>query len=222
MDYDRYEDHYWEWAHDQYESELIDSAMREASEDSIRRYLCTYGDAVEERVSGLIDQAKTLTMQGFCGPGLSLAVTASELIIRFLLLRPLVQGAFLDDQWAEILTARVVRGRSADHRELLPSVLRGWGIDVTSIRLNGGAMLWQTLRGVVWKKRNAFIHVGEPVHETDAKIAIGCSEALLQVAHQVGNKLGCGPAATGRWSEVRKVSERSSWSTSFEPHSPFE
>lgn len=201
---------------------LIEEAMREASADNVRDYVCRYGDAVEERVQALLGQAHDLASHGFYGPATTVAVTASELIIRFLLLRPLVQGAFLDDIWAEILTERVVRGKSADDRGLLPRVLKGWSIDITTVRSRSQAMMWQSLQDVVWKKRNAFVHLGEPVPEEAAQLAVECSEALLEVAHQVGSNFGCGPAATGTWHEERSGARFLSHTRSYEAMSPFE
>lgn len=222
IDYDERYDDAMEDALASAADELIDEAMHEASADNVREYLCRYGDAVEERVHKLLDQARDLVSEGFYGPATIVAVTASEIIIRFLLLRPLVQGAFLDEIWAEILTDRVVRGRSADERNLLPRVLRGWGIDITRIPLTDGPMLWQTFRGVVLDKRNTFVHVGKPVDAEDANLAIGCSQALLEVAHQVGLRFGCGPSVTGKWHEVSVGSGFLSHSGTYDAKSPFE
>jgi hypothetical protein len=215
-------DEYYDDAYADAMDQLIDDAMREASADNVRDYLCRYGDAVEERVHTLLQQARDLRSHGFYGPGTTVAVTASELIIRFLLLRPLVQGAFLDDMWAAILTRQVVRRRSADERGLVPRVLRGWSIDITTIRSRSQAMMWESLQGVVWKKRDAFVHFGQPVGEDAAQLAVECSEALLDVAHQVGLKFGCGPAATGTWHQARSGSGFLEHIRSYETLNPFQ
>ena len=206
----------------QVEAQRVEEAMRDASADNVREYLCPHGDAVEERVQHLLHQAQQLVSQGFYGPATTVAVTASELTIRFLLLRPLVQGAFLDDVWAATLTDRVVRGRSAHDRDLLPRVLRGWDIDITAIPLRDGRMLWQTFRGVVLDERNAFVHLGEPVDQEHTQLAIVCSKALLEVAHEAGARFGCGPSVTGKWHLVRRQPGTRPWSQRFEPESPFE
>lgn len=224
-DYDLYYEHgYADWMDEaaaEVQAELIEEAMAEASAENVRDYLCRYGDAVEERVQTLLSQANELVSGGFCGPATTVAVTASELIIRFLLLRPLVQGAFLDDMWAAVLTDRVVRGRSADDRELLPRVLRGWGIDITTIRLSNGEMLWEALQDTVRTERNNFVHLGEPIGEDSAKAAIYCSVALLEVAYQVGAELQCGPSVTGKWREVALGSGSTQHTRSFEADNPF-
>jgi len=204
------------------EAEMIEDAMQEASADNVRDYLCRYGDAVEERVQTLLGQSHELLNGGFFGAATTVAVTASELIIRLLLLRPLVQGAFLDDMWAAVLTDRVVRGRSADDKDLLPRVLNGWGIDITAIRLSSGAMLWECLQGTVRSARNKFVHLGEPVNQDTAKAAADCSAALLQVAYQVGVALQCGPSVTGKWREIRLGSGFTQNTRSLEAENPFE
>ena len=211
-----------EYYQDLYESELVDTAMREASEDNVRQYLCTHGDAVEKRARCLLDDAVKLSADGFHGAALTLATISSEVVIRYLLLRPLVQGAFLDDVWAGVLTKQVLGGRSADERSLLPRVLKAWGVEITSVRMSSGEMLWESFRGVVWETRNSFIHRGEPVEAAHAGLAIECSEELLGVAREVGRKFGCGPYVTGLWAEARLSDGPLPAHQSFTPASPFE
>ena len=57
-----------------------------------------------------LDDAEKLRKAGFNGSALIAGVTAIELIIRFLLLRPLVSGAFLSEEWESILTERIGEG----------------------------------------------------------------------------------------------------------------
>ena len=74
---------------------FIDETLKGISEDGVRSYLGTYGDAVDERVQGCIKQAGELREAGFFQPAVILAATATELIVRFLLIHPLIQAAFL-------------------------------------------------------------------------------------------------------------------------------
>ena len=129
---------------------------------------------------------------------------AVEITIRYLLLRPLVQGAFLSDEWAKILTSRVVNGRSKEDRGLLPNVLRRWGIEITQIRLAGGASLWQTVVETVCRKRNEFVHCADTVTEKDASLALDCARALLaQVVYPLSMRLGFTLGTTGKWHQIR-------------------
>jgi hypothetical protein len=87
-----------------------------------------------------------------------LAVTAIELIIRYLLIRPLLQGAFLSDEWASFITQRITSGRSAEDRKLLPKILKAQGIAIEVILRQNGRPLWETIISDVYKKRQRVVH----------------------------------------------------------------
>jgi len=222
MDYDdRYDDDYLDYAREAYEEELISTALQDMSVDRVKSYLGSYGDAIERRVRLCIEQAEELFSSGFSGSAITLAATASEIVIRFLLLRPLLEGAFLSDEWAEVLSKRVVTGRSSEDRNLLPAVLRHWGTDITEVQLSDGSRLWEAVVSTVWPKRNGFVHQGTPVTETAARTGIECAKALLQLAHDVGERLGFTLKTTAKWCEIRGSNERSSWYQSFDEKDPF-
>lgn len=107
-------------AQSEYEADLIDNAIAELAVENIRMYLTTYGDAIDERVSSAKEEAEQLLKAGHNGPALTVAVTAIEIILRFFVLRPIVHGAFLSEEWAQILLDRVVSGKTFNDRELLP------------------------------------------------------------------------------------------------------
>ena len=79
----------WENAQSEYLSKVIDEDIAEQRADSVRSYLGTYGDAVQERVTRCIADAGRLADAGFPSPAVVAAVTAVELIIRYYILRPL-------------------------------------------------------------------------------------------------------------------------------------
>ncbi|HEX7232722.1 MAG TPA: hypothetical protein VF452_20210, partial [Candidatus Binatia bacterium] len=126
--------------------------LRETSLAPVRTYLGTYGDAIEDRVKQSVDAANTLVQSGFPSSALVRAATAIENTIRFLLVRPLVQGAFLSDEWAGVLAARIGTGRTAHDRELLPKLLKIWEIDIDAIRLSSGSSLWSTITDKVFRE----------------------------------------------------------------------
>src|SRR5712691_13514115 len=107
--------------------------LKEQAKQAVKGYLGQNGDAIDQRVGASLAEASALLKGGYFGPALCSAAIAIELIIRFMLVRPLVQGAFLSDEWAEILTARVATGRTADDRDMVPAVVRQWGLDVTKV-----------------------------------------------------------------------------------------
>ncbi|MFZ5862069.1 MAG: hypothetical protein ACOYXR_04385 [Nitrospirota bacterium] len=197
----------------------LDDALKSISEDNTRAYLGVYGDAIEERVQDCLKQAEELLSTGYNGPALALAATAVELMIRFMLLRPLIEGAFLSEEWAEILATRVATGRSAEDRELLPAVLQRWRIDIATIRTPGGFPLWEFVLKELWPKRHNFVHKGERPSREIAATAIECARCFKEtVIGAIAMKLGFTRARTGKWCEID--SEDGSMRR-FGPQSPF-
>lgn len=182
--------------------EELKHALREISEGSVAEYLGTYGDAVEARVRFCLQQAEQLRSDGHWGPSVTVSVTAIELAIRFLLVRPLVQGAFLSDEWADVLASRIAKGRAADDRNLLPAILRKWGIEITERSLPSGEPLWQTMREEVWPKRNDHVHKASPVEEQDAVTALQCAESFVELVWEMAGRLGFTLTTTGKWCEI--------------------
>lgn len=145
-----------------YIEEQVREAIDGRPEDSARAYLGTYRDAVTERVQHTIDEAEALLAAGHHGPATSLAATAVELTVRDLVIRPLVQGAFLSDQWAATLTNHILRGAPGEVRRLLPVIATAWGLDLDEVRLADGAGVWGIFTGPVSQARNAFVHRAGP------------------------------------------------------------
>jgi len=194
MSYDENDYAFALWAQEQGEQEMIEDALESISTEAARSYLAQYGDAVQKRVDSCIDQAESLRAEGFPSQAAFTAVVAVELVFRFILLRPLVQGAFLSEEWAEILTRRVASGRTSRDREILPGVLRNWGVEVDQLLLPGGGNLWESLVGPVWTTRDVFVHKGAPIGDAEAGLAIECvREIQTQVVHPVARRLKLAP-----------------------------
>jgi hypothetical protein len=109
------------------------------------------------------------------------AVTAIEMLVRYMLIRPLIQGAFLSDEWAYFITRQITSGRSAEDRKVLPRVLEMQGINLNELRLPTGKALWSTIINDAYPKRNRVIHSAEPVSPDDAQTAIDCAEYLYSI-----------------------------------------
>ena len=196
------DDDWWDYARDDYEAGLVADALREQSLEAVRLYLATHGDAVDERIQQLLADSRGLYAADYFGPSLTHSATAAELIVRFLVLRPLIQGAFLSDEWAEILTRRVEQGRSADDRELLPAIARRWDIDLAAVRLADGSPVWEFLVKDLWPTRNRHVHAGERVPGYTAAQAIEAVDLLIaDVVVPLAGKLELSWPATS-WHEV--------------------
>jgi hypothetical protein len=198
------------WDDDQYYYEqeeamqkFLDEELRRISEEPVFAYLAANGDAIERRVHTCLEEAKRLITLGFGGASLVRAAAGIEVTIRFFLARPLVQGAFLSDDWAQLLTQKVLNGRTAEDRDLLPSILRNWGIDITALRLTGGAQIWEQIINRVWPRRNDYVHKADGGSLEDARIAVESFEALLvQVVDPLARRLGFTREKTGCWCVV--------------------
>ena len=182
---------------------FIEDQLREIAEAPVFAYLSKYGDAIEERIRHCIEEATALREAAFWGAALIRSAAAIEIAIRFFLSRPLVQGAFLSDDWAALLSSKVLNGRTAEDRDLLPAILRNWGIDVTHVLLADNSQMWEKVTTRVWPSRNDYVHAGGTIREVDAILAAECLDALLKhVVDPIATRLGFTRGQTGRWSVV--------------------
>lgn len=170
---------------EQYREEIIEEALKEISYDGISHYLYYYGDAIETRITGCLDSAKDLHKRHYYGPSIVCSCTSVEVTIRYLILSPLVQGVFLYEEWAELLTKRIFAGTAAKDRELLPGILRFWKIDINKTKLSSGEPVWQVLHDRIWRARNAYAHRGDPVPEELSAQAVEAATLLVKVANDV-------------------------------------
>jgi hypothetical protein len=164
---------------EKYEEELKELGIKEKSEENIKSYYFTYGESAQRRINSCLKIADGLHNSGFYGSAVALFSTSAEIIIRYLVLRPLIQGAILSDEWAEILIDRITNGRSVEDRCLLPSVLKKFDIDITKIKLSNGYDFWKNFKIVITEKRNRFVHMGEELNKADSEIASELSERLI-------------------------------------------
>jgi hypothetical protein len=155
----------WEY-YDFDDDDYVDGVMDERSKDSVRMYLAIHGDAIESRVRECLTEAQELIEGGHFGLSLVRSSTASELVIGYLVVRPLVQGAFMSEEWGLVLTDRIIHASRRNDRELLPPLLKQWGIDLDALELPSGGRMWHRLVGKrdgLWASRDAYVHSARPV-----------------------------------------------------------
>jgi hypothetical protein len=139
--------------------------------------------------------------------------------VRFLLIRPLIQAAFLDEDWAYLLTQRITSGPSIHDRNILPEILRYHDIDVTSVKLSTGSEVWQIVTKVIYPKRNRIVHHGESATLEEAETAVKCAVLLREnVVLPLAKKLGFTLETTDCWHQIKTKQ----LIASFTPRSPFE
>lgn len=221
-------DAYYEYLQKEFEEGLKGQAR-----DAVKGYLGRYGDVIDERVKACLIEASFLLKAGHCGPALCTSAIGIELMIRFMLVGPLVQGAFLSAEWAEILTDRVATGRTADDRAMLPAVLRQWGLDVTKVRCaTSGTPVWEFTVGQLFPRRNDHVHRYDAIDPTLAAVGVECAEAFRhQIVGAVAKQMGFTLAATGKWCRILHPAQRPplgesgvispEWVEEFEAADPF-
>jgi hypothetical protein len=187
----------------------LNDELRRRSEEAVQHYLGTFGDAIESRVKRCLEDAERLYKFQFYGSALTTAVTSIELIIRFLLIRPLVSGAFLSREWEELLAEKIGSGRTDDDRKILPKLLLRWGIDVRNIALPEGELLWPSLTNLtsgLLAKRNRVVHQGEEASQSEAIRAIHCARIILNdIVYQLASKFGFTRETTSCWSIIKRT-----------------
>lgn len=198
-----------EWRQEAAMMEWFEEQLQGQAREPVFAYLAKYGDSVQARVDSCNDEATGLLAAGFPGAALVRVAAGIEVTVRFFLARPLVLSAFLSDEWAQVLTGKILNGRTTEDRKLLPAILRAWGLDITTIRLNGGAPLWETIVSKVWLRRNDYVHAAASVTDAEAQLALECLRALLsQVVAPIARQLGFTREETGRWSVVLSSHDR--------------
>lgn len=104
-------------------------------------------------------------------------MTAAELTVRYMLLRPMLAGLVIDPAIADRLAAEATQGIGDRDRKLLPHFCRAWDIDLVGARVGGDRELWPTL-GTLWQIRHDAVHRGEVVTTAQAKLALACAAAV--------------------------------------------
>jgi|HubBroStandDraft_1064217.scaffolds.fasta_scaffold44547_2 hypothetical protein len=199
-----YED-YDDMAQDEWLSRYVDEELQRIAEAPVFAYLAHNGDAIEARVRGCMNEADALAAAGFHGAALVRAAAGIEITIRFFLARPLLQGAFLSNEWSQLLSQKVLNGRTAEDRDLLPAILRNWEIDLTAITLADGRQLWEAVVTRVWQQRNGYVHKGESSTPEDAALALESLRVLLDdLVTRVARQIGFTREQTNCWSIVAR------------------
>ena len=183
---DAYDD--MEWPDLEDSARIIARGKSGEARNRARQYLSMNGAAVWARVERSLADA-----DGFkdTHPAASIvaAVTAAELIIRFLLLRPLVAGLVFNTKLAMRLVREGYTARTDRDRGLLPDACRAWGLALDALKLPNGQRLWDSLRLLI-EVRNKYVHRAEPVLAEQAAGAIDCAEGLIdQVVRPLANRL---------------------------------
>jgi hypothetical protein len=201
--------------------EWLPDAVWQQSADIAARYLRTFGDAVQDRVRGAVNDARALTARGHHEAALVRAFTAFELTVSYLLFRPLFFGVLLSEELADQIVRAILNGKAERERMLLPTVLKHWGVPLDQVVLTSGRSLWDATTkhpNSIRDRRNDVVHCGASATAADASEAIQAAELLLEkVVSPLAKQLGFTLDATGKWSEIG----RPPYTKTYPSQSPF-
>ena len=196
-------DDYEEYRMEEFLADYFDSELKRLAEEPVFYFLARNGDAIEARVLQCLHEGRAMLQAGFPAASLTRIATGIEIVVRFFLARPLLQGAFLSDEWSALLSKQIFNDRTTKDRELLPAILRNWKIDITSTQLPSGGQLWEAIVARVWRKRNDCVHKGSAATPDEALLAATCLEALLsEIVSPLALRLGFTRDRTHCWSIV--------------------
>lgn len=218
-----YQEYLSEIGLEEYEEELKKRTIEELPLDKIRFYLGTYGDAIEKRVNKCINDAKELMKMPYYGSALVRAVTAIEVIIRYYILKPLLEGTFLSDQLSRILIKKMLPNRSYSDRNLLIVLTKHWDIPLANLKLSNDRELWNTFLTEIIPKRNNIIHKADEIEEQDATNTIECVELFMkEVIAPLAKKFGFGWPESGQWCKFAETDNQGVTKyINFKPKDPF-
>jgi len=166
-----------EWDADESDWEILTKGMATQARARLRRYLAMNGAAVWARVEMAIDDAR-VNVDQHAGGSLVASVTAAELMVRYLLFRPMYASLVFNTKLAMKLVREGPRSPARADRKLLPDVCRAWGFDLDSAVLANGVAIWDALEALV-EVRNQYVHRAEPVKPEHARGGIDCVDGLL-------------------------------------------
>jgi hypothetical protein len=217
---------YDDWAYDQYLADIgrdkeLEDRIEEIAIENAGWYVGTFGDAVERRVRGLMNEATLLLGSGHLGASSVLNATSLELLLRHFVLKPLVSGAFLTDVWAELLVDKLVVGQSGRDRELVPMIANEWGINLKSIKLSDRKSAWEVFVSDLIPLRNQFVHKGASVSLEGATRAAECTAALFDgLLPAIAKKLRLSWPESGAWHKVIQGVGSGTRFTDYDPSDP--
>ena len=193
----------FEYERQEAEAEYWEKLPKQLHEEAVWSYLGVYGDAIEDRVKRLITTAHEMHKSGFYGPSLTTSVTAIEVMIAYFCLRPMVEGAFLSELWADILAKWVIGVRRKDQSGILVRILKLWDIDIEIVLLPDKKPFWGTLLSLLFNSRNRYVHHGDEVPKEHSELGLSCIELFhLEVIVKLAQRLGFTLAKTGCWAHI--------------------
>jgi hypothetical protein len=168
-----------EFGHELLYPEHYEEAVEEFTAERLRSFYVAHPDLARPAHESLI-YADSL-MPSYPRAALVFAVTATELVVKTVLLKPIVFGLVHTEGLASYITELTTAHTGMDRfQKLLTEILAQFGgVDFKTFkRTNSTKALYEEI-GEVQKARNAVIHRGEAVDNANADLAIAVATTLL-------------------------------------------
>jgi len=172
------EDHAEELCQRFYEKNY-DDAVKEFTSELLRSYFIVHPDLAGP-AREMLAYAQRL-MPSFPTAALVFAVTATELVVKTVLLRPIIFGLVHTEDLGSFITDLAVKQTGMDRfRTLLTKILaRFGGVDLKTFKRVGSTKtLWEEM-GEIQAARNAVVHQGVMADGSKAILAISVAATLL-------------------------------------------
>jgi hypothetical protein len=156
-----------------------EDAIEEFTAERLQSYYIAHPNLAGPACDSLI-YARSL-MPSYPKAALVFAVTATELAIKTVLLKPIVFGLVHTEALASFITDLTTKHTGMDRfQTILTEILaRFGGVDLkTYTRADSSKTLWQEI-GEIQKARNAVVHRGEAVDDATANLAIAVASTIL-------------------------------------------
>ena len=191
---------YWE------SLDAIDAQLRTTQREKARNYLAEHGDAIQTRVTDLLRLTDNLHKHKFFGPALVSAMTAVDVIVQYVFVGAFSQPLFPLANDSATVTTR----SSALQRHYVPTLIQkhGLSIDLLALRLDSGDLLWDTIVGRLWARRNRIVHTGYSATGAESELAVLCAKMLWDdVVLPLSTELGLTVKKTHCWCRIQHAGQ---------------
>ena len=180
-----------EAAKEAWEAEIVARELEQRTTDNARYFMMNSLQQYGPAISRCVGQARSLFEAGFFGPSLVWSATVLEMIIRFVLVGPLLESIIPGEEIAELITREMTRSGSRKFKELFPHILEHWDVQTGDLCVDDGRKLVPCMKEA-FDARNAAVHEGAPVSESEAELGLLCLAAIFPVIKSLGERVGCG------------------------------
>ena len=109
----------------------IDDMFKETTSFILKKHLNDY----MTKILCAKEDARKQKEQNNLKISLVLNVVSIEIFIRQLVIKPLAQGAFYYEEWAELLASKIGTGNAGKDREIISKVLKTINFDISKIKI---------------------------------------------------------------------------------------